>query len=356
MSTANIIETVNISHEVIWQPWAVSYFFFIGLAVCAALLSLMWTVFRRAGWESAGRMSVVVMLTCAIVAPVALVADLHQPGRFWHFYTHFTSWSWMSWGAFFLPLFVVLALIYGWICLRTQTTEGERLPAIIKPLGLLLGVMALLVALYTGEEVMVLKSRPMWHTYALPFLYFFSGFVGAAGLSLLFKAIYEPNEINSGRKLARTLSLFSFLTLLVLGGWVYLGMSGMSDTAQRAMAVMQQSTHWKMLGVSLAVLFGIPLLIGLFMKRGWFLALVGLVGVVAAWLLRWVIFMDGQLIPKTGAGEYTYQLPMGSEGILGIVGIFGLWLFIAIVVTSFFFGSSTTKNTISNPDLANLAH
>jgi len=345
MSTANIIETVNISHEVIWQPWAVSYFFFIGIAVGAALLSLMWTLFKRDGWESAGRMSVVVMLISAIVAPVALIADLHQPGRFWHFYTHFTAWSWMSWGAFFLPIFVALAVIYGWICLRTQSSQGERLPAIIKPLALLLGIMGLLVALYTGEEVMVLKSRPMWHTSLLPFVYLFSGLAGAAGLSVLFKTIYEPNDLASGRKLATALSLFSFLTLLILGLWIYLGMTGMSNTAQQTIAFIQNKPHWQMLGLGLAVLFGIPLLIGLFMRRGWFLALTALLAVAGTWLLRWVIFMDGQLIPKTGAGEYSYQLPMGSDGVMGIVGIFGLWLFVAIVITSFFFRENNHKQS-----------
>ena len=32
----------------------------------------------------------------AIVGPLALTGDLHQPGRAWHFYAHITPWSWMS--------------------------------------------------------------------------------------------------------------------------------------------------------------------------------------------------------------------------------------------------------------------
>lgn len=350
MSTANIIETVNISHEIAWQPWAVSYFFFIGIAVAAALLSLMWTLFRRSGWETAGRMNVLVLLSTAIVAPIALIADLHQPGRFWHFYTNFTSWSWMSWGSFFLPAFISLAVIYSWICLRTQSNEGERLPAVIKPLAILLAIAAILVALYTGEEVMVVKARPMWHSYALPFVYFFSGFVGAAGLAVLFKTIYEPNELDSGRKLARSMALFSFLTLAVLATWLYLGFTGMSETAQQTFAVINDKAHWQMLGIALATLFGIPFVIGLVMKRGWFLALTGLLGVAGVWLIRWIIFIDGQLIPKTGAGEYSYHLPLGSEGILGIAGVFGLWLFVAIVITSFFLGEKSHHTT---PSMAN---
>ena len=351
MNAANIIETVNISHKIIWQPWAVSYFFFIGIAISAALLSLMWTLFQRPGWQSAGRMAVLVMLIDAIVAPVALVADLHQPGRFWHFYTHFTAWSWMSWGSFFLPIFVTVALIYGWVCLRTQTAEGQRLPAIIKPLAIVLGVMALLVALYTGAEVMVLKSRPLWNSYFLPWLYLFSGFAAAAGLSLLFKSIYDANDLTAGRKLARTLSGFSLLTLLTLLLWILSGVSSISVTAQRALQVVQGNAHWQTLGISLLVLFAIPALFGGFMQRGWLLTLSGLIAVTGAWVLRWVIFMDGQLIPKTGAGEYHYALPMGSDGVLGIVGIFGLWVFVAIIVTSYFLPDSDEKEPVNHSPL-----
>ena len=103
MNTPAIIETVNISHGMIWLPWAVSYFFFIGLALSAALISLVWSLAGRKEWEQASRMAIFTMLTSAIVAPVALLADLPQPGRFWHFYTNFTPWSWMSWRAFLLP-------------------------------------------------------------------------------------------------------------------------------------------------------------------------------------------------------------------------------------------------------------
>ncbi|MFC5314229.1 tetrathionate reductase, partial [Azospirillum rugosum] len=39
--------------------------------------------------------------------------------------------------------------------------------------------------------------------------------------------------------------------------------------------------------------------------------------------------------PKTGAGFYEYALPAGPEGLLGIVGTAGLWLFLLLVITAF---------------------
>jgi tetrathionate reductase subunit C len=64
---------------------------------------------------------------------------------------------------------------------------------------------------------------------------------------------------------------------------------------------------------------------------GW---LVGPLGLHIAWMLRWTVFIGGQTIPKTGAGLYAYHLPLGHDGLLGIAGTLGLWLFVAIVLTT----------------------
>ena len=44
--------------------------------------------------------------------------------------------------------------------------------------------------------------------------------------------------------------------------------------------------------------------------------------------------IDGQTVPKTGAGFYVYALPAGSDGLLGILGTAGLWLFLLLVITA----------------------
>lgn len=103
MSQTMIIEEVLARpQEVSWLPWAVQYFFFIGIAACAALFGclLHWRKRHDAKLE---RLTLLIALTCAITAPLALTADLHQTARFWHFYAYPTPWSWMPWGALFLP-------------------------------------------------------------------------------------------------------------------------------------------------------------------------------------------------------------------------------------------------------------
>ncbi|EIQ78732.1 tetrathionate reductase subunit C [Shigella flexneri 1235-66] len=46
-------------------------------------------------------LTLLIALTCAITAPLALTADLHQTARVWHFYAFPTPWSWMPWGRYF---------------------------------------------------------------------------------------------------------------------------------------------------------------------------------------------------------------------------------------------------------------
>ena len=72
---------------------------------------------------------------------------------------------------------------------------------------------------------------------------------------------------------------------------------------------------------------------------GWQLAmfcggmlLVALVMLGSAWVFRWVVFMSVQGVPKYGAGLYLYSMPLGGDGLLGILGMFGLCLALLVAV------------------------
>ncbi|GAM57535.1 tetrathionate reductase subunit C [Vibrio ishigakensis] len=41
--------------------------------------------------------------------------------------------------------------------------------------------------------------------------------------------------------------------------------------------------------------------------------------------------IDVQTIPKFDVGPYPYELPLGGSGLLGIVGMFGLWIALALL-------------------------
>lgn len=79
MTHSLIIEEV-LAHpqDISWLPWAVQYFFFIGIAACAALFAcyLHW---RKKDAATEENRALLIAITCAITAPLALTADCTRP-------------------------------------------------------------------------------------------------------------------------------------------------------------------------------------------------------------------------------------------------------------------------------------
>lgn len=345
-----IVETINVSREVAWLPWAVSYFFLIGLSYGAFLLSLPGIVFRRPNWAGISRLALLGALVCGLTAPVALLADLHQPGRFWHFYAYFTPTSWMSWGAFFIPVYLLGLVLYAWLAFRPLLAEhaqgGGRLAKMAGVLaygghlsrGALLGAAAVafigatLVALYTGVEVMVVRARPLWATPLLPVQFVITAFAGAVGLTLLFNRFACNGETAAVGRLARTLAATQLIALLVGAGWLVLALSGLSPVHAEALAQVAPADNWRLSAAWAAAATLLTLVLARWRPGSGLL--IGLLALHSAWMMRWSVFIGGQEVPKTGAGYYSYSLPLGPEGLLGIVGTAGLWVFVFILVTT----------------------
>ncbi len=303
-----------------WLPWAVQYFFFIGIASCAVLLACAARWLRHRHSERFERVCLFIALTCGITAPLALTADLHQTARFWHFYAWPTPWSWMPWGALFLPLFTLLLGL--WFLLfhlrkgNTRLLRGLALAAALTAIGLLL---------YTGREVSVVRARPVWFSYWLPVAMFFSAM--SALLALLGLVM---------RDLARRLAQGQVVALVLLGA-VMLAWS-LGDTLSGE-ALRQQ---WLLGGdirlylLTLMLLWAAALAVSLYASRyqpPFFITLASaLLVAILCWTLRWAVLMGGQIIPKYNALTNDYSLPMGTDGLLAIIGTFGLWLALMIIL------------------------
>lgn len=350
---SNIVELINVSQDVTWIAWGVQYFFLIALSYGAFLLTLPYFVFGKAQFESVARLALLVAITCGIAAPIALISDLHQPARFYNFYLHFTQGSWMSWGAFFLPTYVTLLLVYAWLIYRPgmhqqskqQTGIISRLlgllsfggtpaPAAIKKIGLLTLVAATLVALYTGAEVAIVATRPLWHTPMMPLLFIVTGISSATGLSLILNRLLANNNSMVNQQLSKILINSLGLTLLLQFIWYISGVVGFSPSGMvlQRLATEYNPASFTLLWLVICTIT--PLMLAL-LKPEPTVWVTGLLTIAGGWLFRWSMFIDGQRIPKTGAGFYDYPVPLGTEGLLGILGTVGLWIFLVILITSF---------------------
>ena len=327
-----ISELLTPVYDAAWLPWAVQYFFLIGIAATTALTAAV-AAFGHAGSPLRRLLpaAVAVLLVSAIAAPVSLLADLHQPGRFWHFYAHLTPWSWMWLGAVLLPVFIGLSMLFcaawwwgriGWLRL----------------LAVALALSAASILVYTGAEVMVLRSRPLWHTAFLPVNFGLTAWLGALGAMFLVGRWLPGGMKALPAETLRGLSLTAVTLMAVsASAWVGLGLLGADPSFDAALRLFAEFPIWR-ISLAGAVITGFCM-IALLQRPARALAAplpsaaLALTMLGAAWIFRWVVFMSVQGVPKFGAGLYLYDMPWGSDGLLGMVGVLGLCVALVTAVT-----------------------
>ena len=328
-----IIELLTPAYEAAWLPWAVQYFFLIGIAATSALTVAGLAITGHAGspgWRllPAG---VTVLVVSAIAAPISLLADLHQPGRFWHFYAHLTPWSWMSIGAFLLPVFIALTVAF---CLSWWMGKT----AMMRAFAILLTMSAISILLYTGLEVMIVRARPLRNTIFLPVNFALTGWLSAIGAMLLVSR-WLPGGLNAmPADLLRKLGLTAF-TLLLVGAlsWVARGQLGLDPSFDAAVRLFNLFPVWKLSlwGSLLAgvAVFGLLIRHARFLSRPGYSLLVALVMLASGWIFRWITFMAVQGVPKYGAGLYVIRMPLGGDGLLGMIGVLGICVALITIAT-----------------------
>ena len=320
-----IDEVLAHPQDVSWLPWAVQYFFFIGIAACAALFAcvLHWRKKETADLEN---LTLLIALTCAITAPLALTADLHQTARVWHFYAYPTPWSWMPWGALFLPLFT------GFLGLWFLAQHVKRLTlksySVTKWLALGSALSAIGLLVYTGREVSVVQARAIWFSYAFPVAMFLSAL--QTFLALLIATT------NSKDVLPRKLAWGQMVTLIALAIVVAIWASGntLSGSAIRqwldvASSAQHYAIGWVALWLVSLALCGLVVRYPLSLPLRILLAFSA---IALCWLMRWTLLIQVQTVPKFNAQFNPYTLPGGTDGWLAIVGTFGLWIALIIIV------------------------
>ncbi|CNH49991.1 tetrathionate reductase subunit TtrC [Yersinia mollaretii] len=308
--------------EIAWLPWAVQYFFFIGLACSAVLFAAGLRVFSRQQHNLLEFAALMFAVTAVVVAPLALNADLHQPARVWHFYAHFTPWSWMSWGSLFLPLFSVLVVAY-FVALTYSRCWGIPLPRLLMGLAWLCVLSAVSILLYTGREVSILRAQPLWFSLWLPLFIFLSAWQAIP--SLLAAWLWHQPQYQ------HPLARWQMINLVALAGVTLLWASGDTPSAQ---VLRGWSVGSPMLAALPMVLWGLLLgLAGVNRQKRFSTALLvvqGLMALSLCWSVRWLLLMQTQTLPKYNVLTNPYALPLGSEGLLAIIGTFGLWIAVII--------------------------
>ena len=340
-----------------WYPWAVQYFFLIALSYCTLWLSAPGLLGAKS-WRTTSRIALLACVSTTLVAPVALLADLHQPLRFWHFYAHPTPWSWMSIGSFILPLYlgVVLALAYlVWRpAIQAQRAAKGLLGAYARLLSFgnwqaptffipLLTLAALLMStgiiLYTGAEIAVVKGRPLWNTNWLIPMFATTGMLGACGLVMLLNRISGIKKSATNQQMLSILILSCLASGLIALTWYLDGANALSGSVAAAIDSVRGNPTWRTMttwgltaGITLMALAWLLRSSHRLQVHAW---IAGLLALHVAWMFRWAVLMDVQTVARNTAGFNDYSIALGSSGWLGVIGIFGLWLAAILLIDLF---------------------
>lgn len=368
-----VSELVQPVWEVAWSPAIPQYFFMTGVSAAAFLVSSLTYGFGDRRFAPIAGLSLLVALTVLLAAPLNLIADLGQPGRFYElvFATHATAP--MSWGVYLLTTYPALILVellfafrgalvaradaatglartaWRWLALgatRFGPADRARAHVISRKLALLGIPWALAVHGYTGYILGVMKARPLWHTALMPIIFLVSAMVSGVAFVILVSSVMARLE-SGGRRgldpalgalLAKLLGGFIVADLVLRLFW-YSIQWGYGVAAYDAVARhLFVGSFWTAVVVETVLGLLVPLAVALvpaLRRRPWALHAAAVLAVVGVWVFRWDTVIGGQLVPKIGAGFYAYAPPgFGGDGIMQVIGNWALWVFLFLAATS----------------------
>lgn len=165
-------------HDVSWHSTYAIYFFVIGICAGLAFFSfLSWHRPELVGLRKPAAYGAFVLLA---IGGLLLIGDLSQPLRFLNVlnpaYLHFTSP--LAWGSLNIVCFGV-ALVAYLLMLRKGDEKNGKL------LALVVALLALGLPIYTGYDLSVHQSRPMWNTPVMPVLFVALAMASGAAASAL---------------------------------------------------------------------------------------------------------------------------------------------------------------------------
>lgn len=151
-------------HDVSWHATYAIYFFVIG--ICAGLAFLSYGSWVTPELRPLRVKAAVVSFVLLGVGGLLLIGDLSQPMRFLNIlnpaYLNFSSP--LAWGALNIVAFGIASVLYLLALKKGDEGRGKLLAAIT-------ALLALGLPIYTGYDLTVHQSRPVWNTPVIPVLF-----------------------------------------------------------------------------------------------------------------------------------------------------------------------------------------
>ena len=165
-------------HDVSWHGTYAIYFFVIG--ICAGLAFFSFLSWHRSELAALRKPAAYASFALLVLGGALLIGDLSQPMRFLNvlnpFYLQFSSP--LAWGSLNIVLFALASIAYILMLRKGDEKTG-------KLLALVTAVLALGLPIYTGYDLTVHQSRPLWNTPVMPVLFVALALASGAAVSSL---------------------------------------------------------------------------------------------------------------------------------------------------------------------------
>lgn len=191
-------------HDVSWHASYAVYFFVIG--ILAGLSFLSYGSWRTEALRPLREKAAYGSLALLAIGGVLLIADLSQPLRFLNIlnpaYLNLTSP--LAWGALNIVAFGVSSVLYILALRNGDEAKGKMLARIT-------ALLALGLPVYTGYDLTVHQSRPVWNTPIMPVLFVALAIASGSAVGSL---IAGANE--AAQKVLREYMLWSAAAVAVI--------------------------------------------------------------------------------------------------------------------------------------------
>jgi len=341
MTTVHFFDT---PHQIYWGILIALYFYYTGMSAGSFILTSLGTVFGIEKYKRVAKIGVLMAIVLLAFAPIHLLVDLEQPGRFLNLFIHVNGTSAMSWGVYLLVLYPLDLLIYAWFLFRQDLVNGlaqggfksklynfllfgkkDMSPAAkandakkAKLFGTLGVPLALLVHGYTGFILGNVQARAIWHTPLMPIIFLMSAMVSGTGLFIIVLLLFEKFKYGEVSQDTRSLvadiaNLMKWFIVvdgaLMIIYFIVLWYSGESGYA--AAYFMLHNEAGSFLGVENGLGMLVPLLILLAPKARRnmpVVVLASLLTIIGVLAMRINLVIGGQKLPLTGSHIVEYAV------------------------------------------------
>lgn len=272
-------------HDVSWHATYAIYFFVIG--ICAGLAFLSYGSWVTPELRPLRVKAAVVSFVLLALGGLLLIGDLSQPMRFLAIlnpaYLNFSSP--LAWGALNIVAFGIASVLYLLALKKGDEGRGKLLAAIT-------ALLALGLPIYTGYDLTVHQSRPVWNTPVIPVLFVAMAIASGSAVGALLAAGNEGAQRVLRQYLMWSCGAVGVMLISILGTTSYGG------SAQELTFLILTTGTMGLIFVGMGIVAGtaapIALLLAPFGRQRVGIALAALLVLLGGAALRYALLMGPQ--------------------------------------------------------------